>query len=71
MKENSSLLYKLIYEEKGFFYIAGNSKLMPDAVTDALKEALRTNGNINDMESINEYITNMELQKRFQTETWS
>ena len=71
MKENSELLYKLICEEKGYFYIAGNSKLMPDAVTDALKEALRTNGNFNDMEAINEYITKMELQKRFQTETWS
>ena len=70
MDNHSKLLYEQIYKQNGYFYIAGNSKLMPDAVTNALKDALRKHGELYDVE-ISNYLTKMELDKRFQTETWS
>ena len=44
---------------------------MPDAVTDALKEALRKHGGFKNDEEVEAYVANMEATKRFQTETWS
>ena len=71
IETQSELLYEIIFKQKGYFYIAGNSKQMPDAVTDALKDALEKHGNFSDKEHVSNYITKMELEKRFQTETWS
>ena len=70
MKENSTLLYDVIHNQSAWFFIAGNAKQMPDQVTDALKEALKTHGSL-DSDQVDKYVTKMEANKRFQTETWS
>lgn len=51
IEQHSKMLYELIYEQEGHFYIAGNSKLMPDAVTDALKMILKKHGSFGDMDN--------------------
>jgi len=71
MAIQSKLVYEIIHQRGGWFYIAGNAKQMPDAVTDALKEALRKHGGFENDEEVEAYVANMEAAKRFQTETWS
>ena len=71
IEQHSTMLYELILEQKGYFYIAGNSKLMPDAVTDALKMILMKHGSFTNMDEAQNYVNKMELENRFQTETWS
>uniref|UniRef100_A0A0E9UW66 Uncharacterized protein n=1 Tax=Anguilla anguilla TaxID=7936 RepID=A0A0E9UW66_ANGAN len=44
VKEQAALLWDLITNSNGHFYIAGNAKDMPTAVCDALKEAFQSEG---------------------------
>lgn len=72
MLENSALLYRMVFEERGRFYVAGNSKQMPDQVADALKEALKKHhpDGLTDEEAA-QTLARMEAEQRYQTETWS
>jgi len=72
MAANSERLFELVFEQKAWFYIAGNAKQMPDQVTDALKDALKKHGPFDgSQDQVNQYVAKMEASKRFQTETWS
>ncbi|KAG1654611.1 NADPH-dependent diflavin oxidoreductase 1 [Nymphon striatum] len=51
MLEHSSLIWKVINDEKGYFYIAGNAKQMPDDVNDALKTIIQTEGGLTESQS--------------------
>ncbi|XP_052788058.1 NADPH-dependent diflavin oxidoreductase 1-like [Mya arenaria] len=53
-----------------FFFVAGNSKNMPEAVREAVKDVLITHGHM-DREQADTYIQTMDRQKRYQAETWS
>ncbi|XP_071946877.1 NADPH-dependent diflavin oxidoreductase 1-like [Antedon mediterranea] len=70
IKENGTLLWELIHSRDAYLFIAGNSKQMPNGVTDALKEVIQQEGHMT-AEQASEYVTNLEKVKRFQKETWS
>ncbi|CDQ77150.1 unnamed protein product [Oncorhynchus mykiss] len=66
----AELLWDLIANKNGYFYIAGNAKQMPTAVCDALKEGFQSQGGVSSAEA-DEMLVAMERAGRFQSETWS
>ncbi|XP_006001477.1 NADPH-dependent diflavin oxidoreductase 1 isoform X2 [Latimeria chalumnae] len=70
VKETGHLLWNLIHDKKAYFYIAGNAKLMPAAVTEALLSAFQSEGGLSVFES-EQLLTELERLGRFQSETWS
>ncbi|KAM4532222.1 NADPH-dependent diflavin oxidoreductase 1 [Fundulus diaphanus] len=70
VRENAAFLWDLIANQNACFYIAGNAKLMPGAVCDALKEALQQEGGVS-AEEAERMLAAMEKTGRLQTETWS
>ncbi|XP_060697241.1 NADPH-dependent diflavin oxidoreductase 1 [Hemiscyllium ocellatum] len=70
IKENGSLIWKLIQNEQAYFYIAGNAKMMPTQVTDSLKSIFQSEGGLSEPES-EQLLVELERCGRFQTETWS
>jgi len=69
MLEHKELLCDLIIQKSGWFYVAGNSKMMPTQVREALVTSLAEK--LGSEEKSEEYVTNMETSNRYQTETWS
>ncbi|XP_051893235.1 NADPH-dependent diflavin oxidoreductase 1 isoform X2 [Pristis pectinata] len=70
IKENGAVVWDLIQNKKAYFYIAGNAKMMPAQVTDALKSVFQSEGGLSDADS-EHLLVELERCKRFQTETWS
>lgn len=70
MKERGELIWNLISEKSAYFFIAGNSKDMPNDVISTLKEIISQYGGMSDDESDN-YFKLLETKQRFQCETWS
>uniref|UniRef100_F7DMQ1 NADPH-dependent diflavin oxidoreductase 1 n=2 Tax=Xenopus tropicalis TaxID=8364 RepID=F7DMQ1_XENTR len=70
IRENSALLWDLLANRQGYFYIAGNAKSMPNEVTDALKWVLQSEGGLSAPDA-EQYVVAMEKSRRFQSETWS
>eukprot|EP00088_Acartia_fossae_P058241 TRINITY_DN6808_c0_g1_i8.p1 TRINITY_DN6808_c0_g1~~TRINITY_DN6808_c0_g1_i8.p1 ORF type:complete len:607 (-),score=81.11 TRINITY_DN6808_c0_g1_i8:200-2020(-) len=69
IQENKELVCDLIFDKKGWFYVAGNSKFMPTQVRDALIECLTSR--LCSREEAEKYVSTMEAKGRYQTETWS
>ncbi|KAG7248464.1 hypothetical protein CRUP_019876 [Coryphaenoides rupestris] len=70
VKEQSKLLWDLIANRTGYFYIAGNAKEMPASVCDALKGTFQSEGGLSSEEA-DQMLVAMERAGRFQSETWS
>ncbi|XP_032905224.1 NADPH-dependent diflavin oxidoreductase 1 isoform X2 [Amblyraja radiata] len=70
IKEHGDVVWDLIRNKKANFYIAGNAKMMPMQVTDALTSVFQSEGGLSDTNSEN-LLVELERCKRFQTETWS
>ncbi|CAK6972512.1 NADPH-dependent diflavin oxidoreductase 1 [Scomber scombrus] len=70
VRENSELLWDLITNKGGCFYIAGNAKQMPASVRDALKEGFQQEGGTS-AEEAEQMLEAMERTGRLQSETWS
>ncbi|KAM4697047.1 NADPH-dependent diflavin oxidoreductase 1 [Rhinophrynus dorsalis] len=70
IRENGQLLWHLLSNKQGYFYIAGNAKSMPTEVTDALKSVFQSEGAMSTTEA-KQYLALMEKSHRFQSETWS
>ncbi|XP_069465948.1 NADPH-dependent diflavin oxidoreductase 1 isoform X2 [Ambystoma mexicanum] len=70
IEEKGPLLWDLIRNKHAWFYIAGNAKLMPAAVSDALKLVFQSEGGMAAMEA-ELFLTALEQSHRFQSETWS
>lgn len=68
--ENSSLVWDLLVNKHGWFYIAGNSQRMPTDVTDALLEVFIKEGKM-DRPKAEEFLKTLESTRHFQSETWS
>ena len=74
MDEQRSTLRRLFIDHRACLFIAGNSKQMPDQVTDALRMALMDgsdDGEVWTRERADAYITSMAKDNRLQLETWS
>lgn len=70
VRENAKLVWDLLANQNGCFYIAGNSKEMPASVRDALKEVFQQEGGLS-AEQAHEMLAAMERTARLQSETWS
>ncbi|KAJ8285721.1 hypothetical protein GJAV_G00030160 [Gymnothorax javanicus] len=70
VKEQAALLWDLITNHNGHFYIAGNAKQMPTAVCDALKEVFQSEGALSASQA-EDMFNAMERTGHFQSETWA
>ncbi|XP_022327985.2 NADPH-dependent diflavin oxidoreductase 1-like [Crassostrea virginica] len=68
--EKAAILWKLLDEEKAWFFIAGNAKQMPDDVKSALHTVIQENGHMTSQEA-DAYLHRLEQTRRYQAETWS
>ncbi|GAB1606870.1 NADPH-dependent diflavin oxidoreductase 1 isoform X1 [Argonauta hians] len=65
-----SLLWKLLEEQKAYFYVAGNANQMPKNVQEAVVEIIEMEGNMSKT-AAEDYVKYMEQTKRYQVECWS
>ncbi|XP_053698332.1 NADPH--cytochrome P450 reductase isoform X1 [Sabethes cyaneus] len=70
LEEDMDLLWTVIGEKKGHFYICGDAKNMATDVRNILLKVLQSKGNMSESESI-QYIKKMEAQKRYSADVWS
>lgn len=70
VRENAKLVWDLLANQNGCFYIAGNAKEMPAGVRDALQEVFQQEGGLS-AEQANEMLAALERTARLQSETWS
>ncbi|GFS22197.1 NADPH-dependent diflavin oxidoreductase 1 [Elysia marginata] len=70
IREEGSLVWKMINEQSAYFYIAGNAKSMPDDVKESLRDVISIHGNMTQTEAAS-YIQQLEKNRRFQVEAWS
>ncbi|XP_058946686.2 NADPH-dependent diflavin oxidoreductase 1-like isoform X1 [Pocillopora verrucosa] len=68
--EHSFLVWDLLVNKQGWFYIAGNSQRMPTDVTDALLEIFMKEGKM-DRPNAEEFHKKLESTRHLQSETWS
>ncbi|XKL63323.1 hypothetical protein PGB90_005687 [Kerria lacca] len=70
IKNNGRIMHDLITKENAYIFVAGNSKNMPDAVREAFISVYSTfhETDLNESEKV---FRKMELDGRYQTETWS
>jgi sulfite reductase alpha subunit-like flavoprotein len=81
MLKQSALIFDLIYNKKGYIFIAGNAKRMPQDVMAILEAIVKENlAKLDSMQtadneklesSAKEFIKLLESAKRIQMETWS
>lgn len=70
LEEDMDLLWNVIGENKGHFYICGDAKNMATDVRNILLKVLQTKGNMSESEAT-QYIKKMEAQKRYSADVWS
>ncbi|KAN0008900.1 hypothetical protein ACTFIU_010182 [Dictyostelium citrinum] len=78
IENDSDLIWDIINNRNGFFYISGSSGRMPKDVKQSLLTIIKSNllknndnNNQNNIDEIvNSYFEKLEVEKRFITETW-
>uniref|UniRef100_U5EZ84 NADPH--cytochrome P450 reductase n=1 Tax=Corethrella appendiculata TaxID=1370023 RepID=U5EZ84_9DIPT len=70
LQEDTDLIWNVIGENKGHFYICGDAKNMALDVRNILLNILKTKGNMSETEA-QQYIKRMEAQKRYSADVWS
>ncbi|XP_016991299.1 NADPH--cytochrome P450 reductase [Drosophila rhopaloa] len=70
LEQDADLIWKVIGENKGHFYICGDAKNMAVDVRNILVKILSTKGNMSEAEAV-QYIKKMEAQKRYSADVWS
>ena len=68
IREQQEKIRHLILDKSGNFFVAGNSKFMPNQVREALVDACSLDLGPEEAEK---YVEKMELTGRYQTETWA
>ncbi len=66
IERHAEIIEEVIFERQGSVFIAGNAKMMPDQVMDAVKKASGLSA-----EDAEKYTDRMLATKRLQMETWS
>eukprot|EP00112_Aurelia_sp_Birch-Aquarium-sp1_P018730 Seg4510.1 transcript_id=Seg4510.1/GoldUCD/mRNA.D3Y31 product="NADPH-dependent diflavin oxidoreductase 1" protein_id=Seg4510.1/GoldUCD/D3Y31 len=70
LKEQAELIWNIMHSQNGYFYIAGNSKDMPTAVMNCLKEIIKEKGKLTD-DDTELYFKKLDATRHLQCETWS
>ncbi|KAH8385762.1 hypothetical protein KR009_008994 [Drosophila setifemur] len=70
LEQDSDLIWNVIGEKKGHFYICGDAKNMAVDVRNILVKILSTKGNMSEADAV-QYIKKMEAQKRYSADVWS
>ncbi|TMW39190.1 hypothetical protein DOY81_015730, partial [Sarcophaga bullata] len=70
IEQDADLLWKVIGENKGHFYICGDAKNMAVDVRNILVKILSTKGNMSEADAV-QYLKKMEAQKRYSADVWS
>ena len=70
---SSEMVFELIDKQGAYIYIAGNSKRMPDDVIETLKLIIQRHAvGVDDKKAYSDnFIKNLETNRRIQLETWS
>lgn len=69
IKKKSTLVYRVLAQEKGKVYVCGSSGNMPKGVREALSDVLKEHGQM-DADKASEYLDQMETDGRYKQETW-
>ncbi|KAM7348675.1 cytochrome P450 reductase isoform 1-T1 [Cochliomyia hominivorax] len=70
IEEDADLLWKVLGENKGHFYICGDAKNMAVDVRNILVKIISTKGNMSEADAV-QYLKKMEAQKRYSADVWS
>ncbi|KAF2068473.1 hypothetical protein CYY_010202 [Polysphondylium violaceum] len=72
INQDSKEIWDIINNQKGYFYISGSSGRMPKDVKASLLSIIKENLGIvdGDDDKVNQYFEQLEIEKRFITETW-
>lgn len=70
IKEHEDLVWDLLQQKNTYVFVAGNSKMMPDQVKEALVEVCVGSGNMC-KEDAERFLEEMEKKKKYQVECWS
>ncbi|KKK26546.1 hypothetical protein ARAM_002953 [Aspergillus rambellii] len=74
IRENFSLVFKLLHDKGGAVYVCGSSGRMPQAVREALIESFQFGGDVDTQRfsrrEAEEYLVGMEKTGRYKQETW-
>ncbi|ETN60137.1 nadph cytochrome P450 [Anopheles darlingi] len=70
LEQDTDLIWNVIGENKGHFYICGDAKNMATDVRNILLQVIRTKGGLSEVEA-QQYIKKMEAQKRYSADVWS
>lgn len=69
VRQESSRVFKALAEKGGMVYVCGSSGKMPQAVREALIEAIQKEGQMTRADAEG-YFTRMEKEGRYKQETW-
>ena len=70
LRAHAARLSHLLTKEGACFYVAGNSRGMPDAVRAAVVEALQSDGQMSAAVA-ETFVQELERRGRYQSETWA
>uniref|UniRef100_A0A1A9UHQ5 NADPH--cytochrome P450 reductase n=1 Tax=Glossina austeni TaxID=7395 RepID=A0A1A9UHQ5_GLOAU len=70
LEQDADLLWRVLGENNGHFYICGDAKNMAVDVRNILVKILKTKGNMNEPDAV-QYLKKMEAQKRYSADVWS
>ena len=69
IREHCDLVWSVLGEAQGSVFIAGNAKSMPEAVREAIVEAVQKGGGLTPYEA-ESFVNNLGSSGRYQTEVW-
>lgn len=70
IKEKADLVWKMLQQRNCYVYVAGNSKMMPEQVKEALMEVCISEGGLS-KDDAERLLLQMEKSRRYQIECWS
>jgi len=70
LEQDTDLIWNVIGENKGHFYICGDAKNMAIDVRNILLNIIKTKGDMTEKDA-QQYIKKMEAQKRYSADVWS
>lgn len=70
LDQDMDLIWDVIGEKKGHFYICGDAKNMATDVRNILLKVIRTKAGLSETEA-QQYVKKMEAQKRYSADVWS